>query len=86
MNVVIIGPNLPKAAKAAGTFTTHKAGCKDIDRLKKYVNGDTWMDTVSVSTRREVAEFVYDPESFEWTYPEMYIDDMGIAPCLKELS
>lgn len=84
MKVTIVGPNLPANLQAKGTFVVHAAGCRDLDKLKRYVGGDTWADTMEVATRREAAEFIYPVDCFEYwdTDPASYIDDLWFAPCV----
>lgn len=81
MLVTIVGPNLPVGSK--GTFVVHRAGCKDLDKLRAYIQDS---DTIEVKSMRAAAEFVYPPGEFEYwdEDPDSYIDDLWFAPCVQQ--
>lgn len=82
MDVTIVGPNLPRQAKA--TFHVHKAGCVDLNR-GWIANHDAW--TIPVNNRLDVEAEVYDfaPEENEEYELGDYQFDFHFAPCCDDL-
>lgn len=82
MRVTIVGPNLPRQAKA--TFHVHAEGCADLSR--------GWIrahqaDTVDAQSRHDVEAEVYYFASSENDDYELgdYQSEFHFAPCVSDL-
>ena len=82
MNVIVLGPNLPRKLSAKGTLHVHATDCADI--LKYPVEND-WV--FEAESKRVVVEECYPPEQFDWSGPDdmAYWGDVWFAPCTKAL-
>lgn len=78
--VVIVGPNLPREAKA--TFHVHAAGCADLKRgwIARHAAGER---PVRCASEQDVVEYVYadmiDESDAAWSD---YASEFHYAPCV----
>lgn len=87
--VVVVGPNLPRQAKA--THHVHAEGCADLQRgwIRRYVDGSTgeqgW--TIEVADRLDVESAVYDfaPAETPGYVLGEFQSEFHFAPCLNDL-
>ena len=79
--VVVVGPNLPRQAKA--TFHVHAVGCKDLKRgwIAQYTS-EAW--TTSIRCHLDLEAEVYDfaPEENEGYELGDYLSEFHFAPCV----
>lgn len=83
MQVKIVGPNLPRQAKA--TFHIHTANCADLQRgwIRYYAERETWI--FDADTRIEVCDVTYPPEDFNCESGEYLDTEFYFAPCCDDL-
>ena len=86
--VVVIGPNLPAALAARGSFHVHVAGCADIQKTyRRYADPADLKATINIESAYDVMVYVYPPSDFGYD-PEdrednaQYLNDIYIAPCV----